>query len=448
MRWLISKDLRILKRSPLLVALLIIYPVMISVLIGMALSRGPEKPKVAIYTPLQSNSDKDDFRLGSAKVDTKSFRKEFFDSIDGFDVNSRAAALQAVRDGDALAALIVPDDIKQKLSSGLEQPEVEVAYNVKDPVKAQFLEDILQSKLSDANHALSDKFTKIAAQYIDLIVSGGHINILGQEADILGLKSSVGVLQEVQKALPQGSSDSRDLQRVISFANLAVENLDLSDNLLTFIGEPIKIKRTDLSGERTPLNLFAVAIATAISLMFIAVLLAAGMLALEREEHTFNRLIRGLVSPTKLIISKILLAAGCALVVSLLLLFGVNTLVDLDLGRVLYWLAALSGSALAAAALGVTIGVLAREVRAASLLSFVLVLPLAFLALVPSGSVSGAVFHLITAVSFIFPFKASLDAISSALAASSSSLMLALLHLAVTTVALFVISRLSLRRFS
>ena len=47
MRQLLAKDLRILRRSPLLVALLVIYPVVIATLIGFALSRGPDKPQVA-----------------------------------------------------------------------------------------------------------------------------------------------------------------------------------------------------------------------------------------------------------------------------------------------------------------------------------------------------------------------------------------------------------------
>ena len=47
MRWLLVKDLRILRRSPLLVALLVLYPIVIAVLIGFALSRGPDKPEVA-----------------------------------------------------------------------------------------------------------------------------------------------------------------------------------------------------------------------------------------------------------------------------------------------------------------------------------------------------------------------------------------------------------------
>ncbi len=36
MRWLLVKDLQILRRSPLLVALLVLYPIVIAVLIGFA----------------------------------------------------------------------------------------------------------------------------------------------------------------------------------------------------------------------------------------------------------------------------------------------------------------------------------------------------------------------------------------------------------------------------
>ena len=46
-RWLLIKDLRILRRSPLLVALLVLYPVVVAILIGAALTGGPEKPRVA-----------------------------------------------------------------------------------------------------------------------------------------------------------------------------------------------------------------------------------------------------------------------------------------------------------------------------------------------------------------------------------------------------------------
>ena len=47
MRWLLLKDLQILRRSPLIVALLIAYPVALGVLIGFALSADNSKPRVA-----------------------------------------------------------------------------------------------------------------------------------------------------------------------------------------------------------------------------------------------------------------------------------------------------------------------------------------------------------------------------------------------------------------
>ena len=49
MRWLLLKDLQILRRSPFLVVMLVAYPVIISVLIGLALSRGPDKPMSAVW---------------------------------------------------------------------------------------------------------------------------------------------------------------------------------------------------------------------------------------------------------------------------------------------------------------------------------------------------------------------------------------------------------------
>ncbi len=48
MRWLLQKDLLILARSRLLVGVLVVYPIAIALLIGLAISRSPGKPKVAI----------------------------------------------------------------------------------------------------------------------------------------------------------------------------------------------------------------------------------------------------------------------------------------------------------------------------------------------------------------------------------------------------------------
>ena len=66
---------------------------------------------------------------------------------------------------------------------------------------------------------------------------------------------------------------------MIEFTELARENLSFSDDVLTVVGEPIRVKARALEGGSTSLNSFAVALAASVSLMFITLLLAAGMLA-------------------------------------------------------------------------------------------------------------------------------------------------------------------------
>jgi ABC-2 type transport system permease protein len=109
------------------------------------------------------------------------------------------------------------------------------------------------------------------------------------------------------------------------------------------------------------------------------------------------------------------------------------------------WLLALGAGALGFAALGVAVGALAREVRAASLLALLLALPLAFLALVPSGSVSPGLYDVVNVISGAFPFKPALRALDGAI--SGGALALPLLHLLGLAAAYAVLSRVALRRF-
>jgi ABC-type transport system involved in cytochrome c biogenesis permease component len=168
------------------------------------------------------------------------------------------------------------------------------------------------------------------------------------------------------------------------------------------------------------------------------------MLALEREENAFGRLVRGLVTRTQLLAEKIGLAALCSFVVTLLMLCGLAIFVDLDWSRTPAWLAALAGGSLAFAAMGVAIGGLAKEVRAASLLAFLLSLPIAFLALVPSGSVAETLYDVINVVSGVFPFKPSLRALDAAI--NGGELGPPLLHLLALTLGFAALGRVALRR--
>jgi ABC-type multidrug transport system permease subunit len=443
-RWLLLKDLRILRRSPLLVALLVLYPIVIAVLIGFALSRGPDKPEVAFYNAVPPSAD--EVELGGERIDLTQQAQVLFDAIDPVRVKSRAEAIRKVKDGDVLGALVIPADITRKLESGFQPGTVEVFYNAEDPAKRRFVENTIRSQVQTANAALTKRIAEEALQLLELIRSGGEYSFLGQEFDVLGLERSERILREARRTLPPGAGVGAEIERVIAFSRLARDNLAFSDDVLAVVGEPIKVDATVVSGGTTSLSSFAVALAAAVSLMFITVLLAAGALALEREENAFPRLVRGLVSRNSLLLEKAALAAACSLAVCLLMLIGIGLFVDLDWGRLPLWVAALAAGALAFAALGLAIGAVAQEVRAASLLAFMLALPLAFLALVPSGAVAPALYDVIRAVSAAFPFKPALDALDAALN-DSGGLLGPLAHLALLFAAFGVLSRLALRRF-
>ncbi len=450
MRWLLLKDLQILRRSPLLVSLLVLYPIVLAVLIGLALSAGPAKPRVAFVNLVPK--DATTFELGGEKLDAASYADKLFESIDPIRVKTRAEAVDLVRSGDALGALILPRDATERLQntinlSGGPPPRVEVLYNAEDPVKRRYVEATIESRLSEANTLLSAKLTTIAAKYIGIVVSGGTFSLLGQTIDVLGLRRSQAVIDGVAAGLPADSPQRAALAQVSRFARLASDNLDVSKPILASIGSPVRVKQTIVAGKRTPLDAYAVAVAVTISLMFVTLLLAAGMLALEREEHAFGRLVRGLVTRGQLLVEKVGLAASCACAVTLLMLAGLGLFVGLDWSRAPLWLAALALGSLGFAAMGVAIGGLAREVRAASLLALMLSLPIAFLSLVPSGSVSAALYRVIEVVSALFPFKPALQALNAALNDADPGLAVPLVHLAVLTVAFTLIARLALRRF-
>lgn len=451
MLWLLAKDLRILRRSPLLVGLLVAYPVLIALLIGLALSNGPDKPRVAILNQLPQSGGA--VVVGGERVDPREYARRLFTSITPITVHSRAEAERKVRDGDALAAIIVPPDLVKRLQNTVAlsgrgpKPTVEVLYNAEDPVKQQFVESTISARVGDLNRAVAGKLTRIAGGYIKLLLSGGTFSILGRDFDIIGLQRSKALIDSVLTRTPRSSPDHEALQRVSTFAGLAIDNLGLSNTVLRSLSAPVNVDRHVLKGRRTPLDAFAVAVAVTLSLMLVCVLLAAGMLALEREEHAFARLVRGLVSRGELLAEKVLLAAGCAAAAALVMTAGISLFVHLDWGRSPLWLVALAAGGLAFGALGTAIGALAREVRAASLLAILLALPIAFLALVPSGAVSAGLYDALRVISALFPFRAALDAVDAAIN-DAAGLGRALAHLAALIVGWSVVARLALQRFA
>ena len=329
--------------------------------------------------------------MGRERVSLSHYTDELFSQVDAVPAANREQALEQVRNGSVIAAVVIPPDIAARIGSGVERGTVEVIYNG-DALEQSLVESTLTAAIAHANQAFSEQLQQAASKAIDALLQGGEAGVLGAPPELLGLQAIPPLLRGIIARAPPGATRSQ-LQQIATFATFAAENLAVSKRVLATVGEPIQVHSTLLHGRRTPLDTYAVVVAVTVSLMFVCVLLAAGGLALEREERAIGRLVRGLVSRETLLTEKALLAAGCSFVVAFGLLAGVGAFVSLDWSRVGLWVLALAAGAIAFAALGVAVGALAREVRAASLLAFLLSLPLAFLALVPAGSVASGFYR-------------------------------------------------------
>ena len=451
MRWLLLKDLQILRRSPLVAALLVAYPVVIGILIGFALSGDEGKPRVAF---LNEVAEGESFNAGTegGEFGAEQARDQLCDRVDCLDVSSRAEAESLVRDGDVLGALILPEDLLDRLASltslNPEQPTVVVLVNEDDPVKAQLVDDRISALITEANLILSQRISQQAAGYIDLLIDGGTFSVpfLESSIEILGLNAAGEILSAVSAELPP--TEREELERVIQFAQEAEENLEFALPLLGAVASPIAVEKDVISGGSTSLDAFAIAIAATVTLMFVTVLLVAGSLALEREENAFTRVTRSAVGAGGLLLEKLALGVVASVTVTLVMLGVLTPFVSIAWDRIGLIALAILGGGAAFAAFGAAIGSAAREVRASSLLAFMVSLPVAFLSLVPSGTVSGGVFDALKIFRALFPFDPSLDAMTSALDSSASGIGLPLLHLVGVVIAYTVLARLALRRFA
>src|SRR4029453_8362269 len=148
-RWLLLKDLRILRRSPVMVSLLVIYPIVIAVLIGFALSRGPEKPKVALFNGLSVSAST--IELGGRRLNLADEEGDLFADGKGVKAKSREDVIKKVKDGEVLAGIVIPKDIAANLQSTLESGKLQVFYNSEDPAKQAYAENTIEAQVKTAN---------------------------------------------------------------------------------------------------------------------------------------------------------------------------------------------------------------------------------------------------------------------------------------------------------
>jgi ABC-type multidrug transport system permease subunit len=373
---LLRKDLRVLVRSPLLLGVLLVYPLLVAGLVGLVAGYGSSKPRVALVD--------EDHLPQVVAVGGQHFRIQ--NAIDEVGKNVHlvrmdpVAARRALATGRVVATLTVPPGFLADLRSGLHSPSL-VYQTTRGGISSRVTQQV-QALVYALNRELQHAYVRTDLGYVRLIVHGGRATFAGKTYDVLGLDRMDKLLQQLPK------SPQRD--RIGEFTRIAGVALTQTGSLLAATASPIGLERARERSRSSLLSAQVQAYALALTITFLALLLAAGAIASERDENAIGRLARGLVSMGQLVWAKVALAAVVALALGLViaLVFGaIVQLGDVVGGEPWSRLPLLAiGLAIAGAALGALgslLGALARDARSASLVAVLVVMPVVFVGLVP-----------------------------------------------------------------
>ncbi len=409
-RLLIGKDLRVLRRSPVLVAALVVYPLVFAALVGAVVRYASDRPTIAF---VDLDHLPHTLTVGGQKFDVPAVLDQVNKSAELVPM-SQAEADRKLANGQVDAEIVVPRGFASRLRGMVQSPQLELR-TARGGISTR-VEQQTQALVYQLNQRLQDAYIEANLQYVNLIVNGGKGSFLGNEFDVVGLKRAAAMLDEIERATkdPAVAARAQELSTFVRQAQLA---LGASGESLRATANPIELHIDSKAGRSWLLSAQLQAYALALTLAFICVLLAAAAIASERDENVIGRLARGLVGLTGLVVVKVVLATLVAVVLGLViaLVFGIlASTFDVTGGEPWPRLPLLAlGLVVAGAAFGafgVLVGVVAREARTAVLVAFLVALPLVLLGLLPTGTVEAAHW-----ISKIFPFSHAVDFFQSAL---------------------------------
>jgi hypothetical protein len=373
---LLGKDLRVLRRSPLLLGVLLAYPLLIAALVVLVAQYANAKPRVALV-------DEDGLpatvEIGGQTFHPDSTIDRVAKEVDLVRLDADEAQRQ-LDTGRVVAVVTIPPGFVSELRAMIRSPTLRLE-TTRGGLAPRVTQQV-QALVFQLNQELQDAYIDANLEYVRLILDGGEGSFGGQTFDVLGLRETARLLEE----LPPGPR----LDAIREFVQTAELALDQTGSALRATAHPIELEQASERGRSWALSAQVQAYALALVITLLGLLLAAGALAAERDENVAGRLARGLVSLGQLVAAKAALAAvvSLALGTAIALAFGAAVEVgDVEGGEPWSRLPLLAaGIALVGAcvgALGALVGALAREARSASLVAVLVVLPVVFLGLVP-----------------------------------------------------------------
>ncbi|MCW2927377.1 MAG: hypothetical protein JWM86_1345 [Thermoleophilia bacterium] len=378
---LARKDARMLGRTRGLLLLLVLYPLLVAAIVGgVLLQQGP--PKVALVNEDLSG---DKIEIGDHSFSVTEYVEQA--EKNGVDVVKlqREEAERALQEGQVAGVLVIPQGTVAKLKTQLSGADLD--FLIGDSALGDVVAQRMRGVIYNINLKISDALIDTNREYLDKLVTGGEVNVDGDEFDLYGLAPIEDDLREAREELERQDEDANEelierLDNAIEFADDAGKAIGLADNALEATAAPVRLDVERTKGKSPLLTAQAMSFALAVAIAFVCVVLVAASLAAERDEAVLGRLLRGLASAWQVVAGKLLLGAMLAILFSSGLFVVFAVLEDQVWQRLPLLLGAVFVVSIACSGIGALIAVLVRDARTATLVGILLILPLAPLALV------------------------------------------------------------------
>jgi hypothetical protein len=399
---LVGKDLRTLWRSPALLTILCLYPVLISALVGLVAGYANARPNVAL---VDLDHVPDVVNVGGHGFHFQNLLQRVREDAHIVPM-SEAQASSALRRGKVVGVITIPAGFVSQLRTMRSSPtlQLETSHGGIAPRVSQQV----QALVFALNLKLQQAYVESATRYANMLQHGGAGNVLGHRLDIIG----IGRAQRLLATLPADAS----VEQVRAFLTASDAALEVSKQSMGAIATPIKLQ-VETKKKTWLLSADIQAYALALTVTFLAMALAAASLAAERDENVVSRLARGLVRPRTLIAAKVAVAAALSLAVSVVITVVFGAIIEIGRvqggepwARVPLVLLGVALAGCAVGAMGALLGALARDGRSASLLALLIALPIVLVGLVPREIARAG-----GLVSDLFPFAHAVRLIGSAL---------------------------------
>ena len=188
---LLRKDLRVLRRSPLLLGALIAYPIVIAVLVGLVAGYASAKPRVAF---VDDDGLPQVIAVGGHRFHIQTVIDDVAKQVTLVRL-SDAEAARELADGKVVATITVPPGFLGDLQTTVVSPHL--ILRTGSGGLAPRVTQQVQSLVYQLNLKLQGGYIAANLEFVKLLLHGGNGKFLGKHFDVLGLDRTATELRKL-----------------------------------------------------------------------------------------------------------------------------------------------------------------------------------------------------------------------------------------------------------